>query len=165
MTRPARIVSISFAVIWISFFAWGTILYLNVVSEKYILEYGTYRYATAFAIGFLWLVYILAFTPFPFIPGSSRSFKMIALLIVLAGLSGWFGGGLLITAVNCDGLRPFEKIAPFIEEDKGRYVSLRAVHSSGKTLRFSITAKKWNSVKENVLYVSKGRLGIYWAKT
>lgn len=163
--RPARVVSITFAVLWITFFVWGTVWYLTAVSGVYILESGFYRYLSAALIGIVWLVYVLAFTPFPFIPGSTRSFKALGLLIVLAGICGWFGGGLLITAANCDGFRPFEKVSPSISDEGSRYISLKAVHSSGKTLSFTVSAKQWGSLNEKVLYVSRGRLGIYWAKT
>jgi hypothetical protein len=155
---------LTLASIWVSFFIWGTILYLHFVSGTYILEDGTYRYVSAVCLGLAWLLYVLAFTPFPFVPGSSRSFKALTVLIVLAGISGWFGGGLLIAAVNCDGLRSFERTIPVVT-DRGWNISMRAALSSGKTLRFSVPAGEWESSAEKALYVSRGRLGIYWAKT
>jgi hypothetical protein len=161
-TRQTVVLLISLA--WITFFVWGPLVGLAFVFDRWILEESFNRIGWAMLIGGAWIAYIFAVVPFPFFPGSVRSFKTLFVFLVFAAVAGWFGGPLIVTGLNCTSSVKPEKIIVEQLESKGKILRFKNNTGDRAGMTFKSSTASWKESKgktrEALLY--KGRLGIYW---
>jgi hypothetical protein len=149
---------------WITFFVWGPLLGFAFVYDRWILEESYNRIGWAFLIGGAWIAYVVSVVPFPFFPGSARSFKTLFVFLAFAAVAGWFGGPLLVTGINCTRTVLPEKIIVEQIETKGRIVRFKNNSGDKAGMIFKSSTASWKEsdgkTREALLY--KGRFGIYW---